>query len=110
MKLKSIVFVATAIYSLASQADEPASSKPLPKLENEYAGQLCGHFDTQPAGPQLVDESIARIKLTHKDKKLYNPIAAKRVATAYAYRDRDRGGDCWANVQDEYWAPKNQPK
>lgn len=110
MKLKTVVFLTTALFSFGALADESASSKPLPTLENGYAGLLCGYFDTEAASSKLVNEAVSRIKVATKNNKLYNPIAAKRVATAYAYRDRDRGGNCMANVQDEYWAPKNQPK
>ena len=110
VRIKALAILLAAICSVPAIADEPASSKPLPKLENVYAGLLCGTFDGEPPSPELVSKAEARIKLATKSNKTYVASSAQRVAKAYAYRDRDRGGDCWANVQDEFWAPKNQPK
>ncbi|MBU9843970.1 hypothetical protein [Rahnella ecdela] len=110
MKINAFAILLASLCVLPAIADEPASSKPLPKLENGYAGLLCGYFDGKPPSPELVSQAVARIKLMTKRDKAYIPFSANRVAKAYAYRDRDHGGDCWANVQDEYWKPKNQPK
>ncbi|WP_146109547.1 hypothetical protein [Pantoea ananatis] len=104
--LLSSIFVSTAI------AGEPASSKQLPTIENGFVGFLCGsELDGEPASPKLVNQAIEKVDVsTQNYSTYYYPNSTKRVALAYAYRDRNHGGDCLANVQEEYWKPKNQPK
>jgi len=109
MKIKATAFLMISIFVLPAIAGEPASSKPLPLIENGYAGFLCGELDLEPASEKLVDQAVDKIKVGTSGH-LYDKKLAKRVAKAYAYRDRGHGGDCLANVQGEYWEPKNQPK
>ncbi|ROP59404.1 hypothetical protein EDF81_2206 [Enterobacter sp. BIGb0383] len=109
MNLKLVVALIASLTSISTMANEAASSKPLPLLSNSYAGVLCGSLDGEPAGEKLVSQGVQNIKIaTKRYQWVYQQAEAKRVAVAYAYRDRDKGGDCLANVQDEYWAPKNQ--
>lgn len=112
MKIKIFALILASVWIIPGIAGTSASSKPLPAKENIYAGLLCGNslLDGEPPSPELVRQAVGIIKVGSKSNKFYDPISASRVAKAYAYRDRNRGGDCWANIQDEYWAPKNQPK
>lgn len=112
MKLRVFVVFLFYVIALPSHADEPASSKELPVMENGFVGYLCdSELDGEPASSKLVTQAVDKVNVSTQgafSTSLANSI--KRVAIAYAYRDRNHGGSCLTNVQGEYWAPKNQPK
>ncbi|MCX3307943.1 hypothetical protein ORN12_02815 [Pantoea vagans] len=111
MKMKLLTLILASAYLLPAIANEPASSKKLPTIENGFMASVCGHFDGEPASPELVSKAFDAIKSDSYGLTIFfDEASAKRVAKAYAYRDRNGGGSCEANVQEEYWAPKNQPK
>lgn len=112
MKIKKFNILLVSLFVFPAFAGESASSKPLPNKEYSYAGLLCNNknLNDEPPSSKLLIKVIEIIRVGTKPDNAYDPISAKRVAKAYVYRDRDRGGDCWANIQDEYWEPKNQPK